>query len=225
MANLLIRSVLPGVYVGTQYRTILRFPFNMVLIQDGDGLVLIDPVAPDADSVRELERLGRPRVVLLTSDSHERGAAFYRSRYDARVLAHADAIPRCAVAVDSTIADGEKLPGGVTAIAMPGTLPGMLAFWLERPDGHHALAVGDLLMHDRAAERSWLARKFGQWVFQTRDREVTPFPLKWMQDRRLAIRSLRRLLDLDFEALLVTHGTPLLQGAREAVARNLPDAG
>jgi glyoxylase-like metal-dependent hydrolase (beta-lactamase superfamily II) len=76
-------------------------------------------------------------------------------------------------------------------------------FWLP---GHGALVAGDVII--------------------SRDGEVR-LPRTWIAEGRWAeaLLLLRPLLDLPVERVLVTHGEPMLEGARESLARALAGLG
>jgi hypothetical protein len=87
------------------------------------------------------------------------------------------------------------LPAGVEIAAES---LGEFVFWLPE---HRALVTGDVIV----------GRDGGLWV-----------PKPWMGERYEDGRAgLRPLLDLPVERVLVTHGEPVLEGAREALAAAL----
>lgn len=88
-----------------------------------------------------------------------------------------------------------ELPDGVEIAA---ETAGEFVFWIPE---HRALVAGDLI----------IGRDGGLWVDKP-----------WLGDRYdEALGALRPLLDLPVERVLVTHGEPLLDGARESLARAL----
>jgi hypothetical protein len=106
----------------------------------------------------------------------------------------------------STSRAARALPQGVEAIPIPGA--GETMFWLEE---HGALVPGDRLLGDghgglRICPESWLS--------------YLPRPLSVEELGRL----LRPLLELPIEAVLVSHGEPVLSDAHRALARALDRA-
>ena len=89
-----------------------------------------------------------------------------------------------------------ELPGGVEIGA---EALGELVFWLPE---HCALVTGDVL----------IVREGGLCL-----------PRTWIGEERLgeAFAALRPLLELPVERVLVTHGEPVLEGARESLVRAL----
>jgi len=99
----------------------------------GSAIVLIDPLVPTdergrADFLealdRDVERVGRPVVVLLTCAWHERSSTELVERYDGRLVSGSGELPNGVEAIDAA-SEPERL------------------VWLERPA---ALVVGDLVL-------------------------------------------------------------------------------
>ena len=109
------------------------------------------------------------------------------------------------VYVDFELEDGDTMPFAVEvrAIHVPGHTDGSICLFL--PD-HKTIVVGDAMQY-----------KFG--------RRLTPPARAVTQDPDQALRSLRRLLDLDFETICFGHFPPIRAGGREAVERLLHDRG
>ena len=96
-----------------------------------------------------------------------------------------------------TTESNQPLPAGVEAF--PVERADETLFWIEE---HHALVAGDVFLGTedagvRVCPDSWLPAEF-------RGREFRA--------------SLRFVLDLPIERILVSHGEPVLEGGREALA-------
>lgn len=85
--------------------------------------------------------------------------------------------------------------GGIEVIRVPGHSDGNLCFYLRE---EHALIVGDT-------------------IFGNEDGTLYPPPEKYSNDAALAARGLSRLLDYDFDMLLLAHGINVLSRARKKV--------
>jgi glyoxylase-like metal-dependent hydrolase (beta-lactamase superfamily II) len=97
---------------------------------------------------------------------------------------------------------GDELPGGIQAFQTPRAAE--VVYWLPE---QRALAVGDVLLGAGAKPRPT-------------DDPLRLCPERWLgkgthDDLRA---SLRPLLDLPVERVLVSHGRPLLSDGREALA-------
>ena len=117
------------------------------------------------------------------------------------VEAHVRSAQELAERYGGTVADlpgggAPELPAGVELAA---EALEEFVFWLP---GHGALVSGDVII--------------------SRGGEVC-LPRSWIGEERLdeALELLRPLLDLPVEVVLVTHGEPVLEGARESLARAL----
>jgi glyoxylase-like metal-dependent hydrolase (beta-lactamase superfamily II) len=170
-------------------------------IDDGEQLLLIDPVDPPNEIV-ELAA-GRETAIVLTNPWHERDARNLVERLGAPVF-----VPRPDDFNDDVewlradlerlenegrvISAGDRLPVGVEVF--PGRLPNDLVLWVE---GRRALVVGDTLV-DRG--------------------DGLELPADWQPEgvtREQAIETLRPLLELPVERVLPTHGAPTDRAALE----------
>lgn len=174
----------------------------------GDGLVLFDPLAPpegSEDAARFWDAVDRdvaahgPPQVLLTIYWHARSSQAIVDRYErARVWAHEPAAEeaRKRTTVTDVFAVGDDLPGGVEALES--VRGGEILFSLPAT---RALVTGDVLLGTpgggiRVCPDSWLGPN------------TTPEALR---------EELRALLDRPVELVLLTHGEPVTEGARDAL--------
>lgn len=126
----------------------------------------------------------------------------FRRRYAARMSGPAVArLNGRACEVVYEMQDGAAVPGfdGVVAIHTPGHTPGSVCIYL--PD-RKALIVGDALQN-----------RFG--------RRLSPPSSLFTEDAASAMRSLRRLLELEFETIVFSHFPPVRSGARDALSAML----
>jgi hypothetical protein len=141
--------------------------------------------------------------VLVTVFWHTRSTREVVERYSARVWAPArgkQAIARRAGAVTDAFGEADALPGGVVACRT--VRAAEVVYWLQN---YRALVPGDVLLGDgaggiRLCPQSWLPRTRTQ--------------------TQLA-ESLRPLLELPVERVLLSHGEPVLANAHAALAAAL----
>ncbi len=193
----------PGLWRWTTYHEEWREHVgSLALRRDGD-LVLVDPLL----SAEQLERLTLPRDadlhVVLTIHYHARSSSEILLRHPAtRLWAHAPDAGwiRRRTPVTDLFRPGERLPGGLEAhLARPRT---EVVLW---DPAARALIPGDALLGDDAAgltmcPRSWLPQS--ATIEQLREK-------------------LAPLLELPAEMVLVSHGEPVLTGARATLERAL----
>jgi hypothetical protein len=167
-------------------------------LETEDGLVLIDPIEPPP-SVR------KPEHVLLTVFWHYRSTPDLRAK---RVWASGRTVKALAnrsVSVTDPIAKGVLLPAGIQSFET--ARRGELVYWL--PD-QKALAVGDVLLGAGAKPRPT-------------DDPLRLCPERWLGKATHAElrRSLRPLLELPVQRVLVSHGAPVLRAGKRALERVL----
>ena len=155
----------------------------------GRGTLMVDPVPLTADARVEL---GKIEAVLVTNANHARAAADFAGPDPILVPTElANDFPNA-----QYLADGMRIHG-LTAMAIPGAVPGEFAFHDARDGG--ALIVGDALIN------------FGPDGFCL-------LPAKYCVDRKEMIRSLHNLLDFTFVRAFFAHGFPIVTGARDRLA-------
>lgn len=177
---------------------------------EGASLVLVDPqvTGPEAAELGELPGVVTAREVhvLVTNAWHARSAELIRARVAAwggSVVVH---VPRGVARDMPCVADvrygeGDELPLGIRALAVPGLHPGEHVLHVPRL---RAVVTGDALLGGESGLR-------------------LP-PPAWGTDpaRRPEMEAaLARLLDLDLEAVLPGHGEAVLVAGRDALARAL----
>lgn len=216
------------------------FPVNCYLVEEEDGLTLIDAALPySAKGILEAaRRIGKPikRIVLTHAHDDHVGALdvlkrelpeanVYISARDARLLAGdvsldpeeeqtpvKGGVPKkTATRPDVLLRDGDQV-GSLLAVATPGHTPGAMSF-LDVRD--RALIVGDAFQ-----TRAGLAVS-GQL------RLLFPFPAMATWSKRTSLQSARKLLELEPSVLAAGHGpmlvnpVTLMRKAAEEADRNL----
>jgi glyoxylase-like metal-dependent hydrolase (beta-lactamase superfamily II) len=205
-----VLEIAPGLWRWTGYHEEWREDVGSVYCETDDGVVLIDPLVPPKEAQRfwraldrDVKRAGGPVHVLVTVFWHTRSAAAMVERYSARVWASTRAraaVARRAGVVTDAFRPGDSLPGGVQALATARATE--VVYWIPQ---HHALVPGDVLLGDgaegiRMCPESWLPEGKGH--------------------RELAV-SLRPVLDLPVDRVLLSHGAPVLSDGRAALAAAL----
>lgn len=205
-----ILEIAPGLWRWTAYHEQWAQDVGSVYVETGEGVVLIDPLVPAEDTERfwraldaDVQRGGGRVHVLVTVFWHTRSARELVERYEARVWAPSRgraAIARRAGTVTDPFRPEDRLPGALQALATARAAE--VVFWIPE---HQALVPGDALLGDgrggvRMCPESWLPDTVGH--------------------AKLA-ESLRPLLDLPVERVLVSHGEPVLQDGRRALAEAL----
>ena len=170
------------------------YNFNSLLIAHPQGNICIDPVEANAADLEEIVR-ARPTRVLITNRNHMRAANLLRDRTGARVAIHpADAgyARNQGEVIDDELRVGERI-GPLNVIAVPGKSPGEVALhWPERK----ILIVGDAVIGNPPGRCGLLREQV-------------------MDDPARLRESVRGLLTIDFDTLLVGDGVSILSGAKD----------
>jgi len=169
-------------------------PVGSVAVQTADGLVFIDPLSPPAE-------LGAPEHTFVTVFFHAREAR-------GRVWAPRRMVRRLAnrgVVVTDPFEPGDRLPGGIECFET--ARDGEVVYWLP---AHRAIVVGDVLLGAGAKPRA------------TTD-PLRLCPERWVRPATLdGLReSLRPLLEIPIDQVLVSHGRPVLEDGGEALTAAL----
>lgn len=203
------REIVPGLRRWTGWHKEWKAEVGSVCWQGAGALCLIDPIVPSDSSEsfwndldQEVERLALPLHVFITLYWHARQARDVVERYGARLWVHAPAkatIERRAGPAGALFLPGDALPGGLQAFQARGS---EVVFWIPEP---RALVTGDVILGSKGGglelcPESWAPKGGGH----AKVRE-----------------NLRALAGLPIERVLVSHGEPVLEGAREAFARLL----
>jgi glyoxylase-like metal-dependent hydrolase (beta-lactamase superfamily II) len=192
-----MREILSGIYTWPWFSEPHGYNFNGHLILNEGGNLCIDPVEPTSADLDEISRLGASRI-LLTNRNHSRAANTIRARTGGRTAIHPADAPHArkeGAEVDDELHIGEKI-GPLVVIGVPGKSPGeVVLHWPERK----ILIVGDAVVGDPPGGCKLL-------------------PEKVIDDLPRLRESVRSLLALDFDTLLVGDGVPILQHAKKRLA-------
>ena len=189
-----VHEIAPGLRRWTALHEDWNEQVGSLALETDDGLVLIDPIDPPRG-------LRRPDHVLVTVFWHDRSVAELGAE---RVWASSRStrpLRNRGVEVTDPFRGGDELPGGIRAFETPRN--GEVVFWLPR---QRAVAVGDVLLGSGAKPRA------------TSD-PLRLCPERWLgkashEDLR---NSLRPLLDLPVQRVLVSHGEPVLRAGKRAL--------
>jgi glyoxylase-like metal-dependent hydrolase (beta-lactamase superfamily II) len=193
-----LRTITKNLYGWASFHPQWKTDFNSYALKTSEGVVFIDPLKPDPAVVEKLKALGEPIGILLTNAHHDRASDWFRKQYEIQVYAHEKATADCETKIDVLLMDGERLPGGVKAVHLPGSSAGETAYFAKA--GRGIVLMGDTLLNQG-------------------DRGLTLLPDAYIEDKKQLLKSLQKLLELNFKIVTFAHGDPIVQDAREAIAR------
>jgi glyoxylase-like metal-dependent hydrolase (beta-lactamase superfamily II) len=196
-----MREIVTGIFTWPWFSQPHGYNFNGHFIKHPGGNLCIDPVEPSDEVLEELVSHGVDRI-LLTNRNHSRAANKVRARTGSRTAIHAADAPHArneGAELDDELKPDDKV-GPFVVIGVPGKSPGEIALhWPERK----ILLVGDAVVVDPPGRCKLL-------------------PDKVVDDPTRLRESVRGLLALDFDILLVGDGEPITQSAKERL-RELVD--
>jgi glyoxylase-like metal-dependent hydrolase (beta-lactamase superfamily II) len=168
-------------------------------VESGGEVVLLDPLAPPEDAVEIWERLDArpPSLVVVLKPDHVRDVDLFARRYGTRAFGPHLFFPHDVPETElEGIDPGSELPGGLVAL-YDGRGRNETPLWLPE---QRALVFADGLTAPGGELRVWATA--------------------WHEER--ALPALRRLLELPFELVIVSHGEPLHDRAAYERALELP---
>ena len=169
-------------------------------MRTADEAILIDPPPFGDGDLDQIKWLDAPRAIVITNKNHGRRAAECRDAFGSRILVPAADESFFTIPVDGAFADGDTLPCGFTAVVLPHSKsPGETALYDAK---RRLLVLGDALIGKPAGELSFL-------------------PATMFEDMAKARLDIHKLLELDFDAVLVGDGVSILEGAKDAMRRTL----
>ena len=155
-------------------------------------LTVVDPIALLAPHRTQLDSLGRVANIIVTNANHLRDTLNFS--YSASIFAPSEL--NAELTHNHPLSDGLQV-GPFRAIKIDGAADGEFA--LYQPDDAGTLVVGDALIN-----------------FEPHGFDL--LPPKYCNNQKQMIRSLRHLLDLDFNCIFFAHGNPIVTHARERLA-------
>jgi glyoxylase-like metal-dependent hydrolase (beta-lactamase superfamily II) len=204
-----LQEILKGIFTWGGAYPDMPWELNGFAIKLDDVAIVIDPPAPTADDWPQLDALKPIKKIIVTNRDHDREAEQFHQRYQAPIVTGVnEAGGFASLMVDETVKEGDILPGGLSVIDLPGKSPGEIGLYFD-------------------PLRSKLFKEFGGIVILG-DALVghPPGLLRFVPSRKLddapQLRtSLRKLLALQFEVLLLCDGHSILKDAHKKVEQFL----
>ncbi len=201
-----MREIVDGILTWSWFSEPHGYDFNGHLIRDPGGNFCVDPVEPTEGDLEAILREGVTRIIL-TNRNHSRASNRVRARTGAQTAIHpgdADHARSQDTEIDDDLTVGGRI-GPLEVIGAAGKSPGEVALlWRDRG----ILIVGDAIIGNPPGRCGLL-------------------PERVMDDPARLRSSVRTLLDLDFDTLLVGDGEPILRDAKarlEELTETFPDS-
>jgi hypothetical protein len=216
-----IQQVAPDIFfVGATFRMnpVMNISRNMVIVRTGRELTLLNPIRLSAAGEKALEALGAVKHVVRLGAFHGYDDAYVVKRFNAEFWCQPGSDHYAEPKPDHELKQGGPLPipdaelFEFTEIKKP-----ECAMLIRRGNG--LLVVCDGLQHYGDFSRHSIVAKLVMPLLGfARRMLVGPIWLKYLTKKGRSVKpDFERMLDLDFDALISAHGTPLMQGAKAAV--------
>ena len=204
-----MREIFPGIFTWGSTYVDRPWDLNGYAILLNGTTVLVDPPEPSEGDWPRFDVLPSISKIVLTNRDHIRDIGLFQARYGARLIAGAEEVAQFApVAIDETVREGDLIAGALRVIHLPGKSPGEIGLYLD--PAHHAVSreLGGILL-------------LGDAMIGHPPGALGLIPPHKLDDPAQLRRSLRKLLDYDFDVLLLCDGQPVLGGGKLKVAEFL----
>ena len=136
--------LLENIWMWSIFSAEKQFYFNGYAIKTANDFILIDPPDADESVLDALQAIALPTAIVLTNRDHERDAETFARHFHAPIYAPEEDADAMALSPKRRYTDGDILPGGLIAIALPHQKsPGETAlYWHLRK----ILILGDALI-------------------------------------------------------------------------------
>ncbi|MHB0979347.1 MAG: MBL fold metallo-hydrolase [Thermoleophilia bacterium] len=196
-----MNEILPGVFHWVTMHDRINMPVSSYYLDGPEGAVVIDPRVPD-EGVEWFAGRNRPEHVFLTNRHHYRHSGEFVKAFGCRVWCHRDGLHE--------FTHGEE----VTAFEPGRLLPGCV----------EVVEVGSICLDETALYIPWAqSMSFADGLVRAGfDGPLGFVPDFLMGDDPEAVKrglyaAFERLLERDFDHLLLAHGGPWVGGGREAL--------
>jgi len=199
-ASVELREIAKNLHGWASFHPQWKVDFNSYALKTGEGVVFIDPLKVEPAVLQQIEALGEPIGIFLTNAHHDRDSDWFRKQYGIQIYAHEKAQADCDTKIDVLVMDGERLPGGVKAVHLPGSSASETAYHVKSGGG--IILMGDTLLNQG-------------------DKGLMLLPEPYIEDKKQALKSLQRLLALNFKIITFAHGNPIVGNAKREITNFL----
>lgn len=204
-----MREIIPGIFTWGSTYADRPWDLNGYAITLDGGTILVDPPAPADNDGSSLDAVKPISKIVLTNRDHVRDTEWFRTHWGTAIAAGADEVKQLApLKIDETVREGDLIGGALRVIDLPGKSAGEIGLYFD--PAHHAISrqMGGILL-------------LGDAIIGNPPGALSLIPEPKLDDPPRLRQSLRKLLDYDFDVLLLCDGQSVLSGAKQKVARFL----
>ena len=204
-----MQEILLGIFTWGSTYADRPWDLNGYAIRLDGCTVLVDPPAPGEDEWPTFDLMRPIAKIVLTNRDHVRDVELFRTRCGARLVVGAEEVTQLApIAIDEAVREGDLIADALRVIYLPGKSSGEIGLYFE--PGRHAVSreMGGILL-------------LGDAIIGNPPGALSLIPEPKLDDPPKLKRSLRKLLDYDFEVLLLCDGQPVLSGGKKKVSEFL----
>ncbi len=188
------------IYSWSIFSEMRQLDFNGHLWVRSEGNILIDPVPMIDSDLNQLAALGGAELIVITNCDHEREAEDFRKLTGAQIAVHEADAGAMSTKVDRSLADGEEIVPGLTAIHLRyGKSAGEIALYFSEQE---IVLTGDLIV----------GAPMGNLSLLMDDKLENPAK---------AALEIRKILSLSFDTILVGDGHSILRDGRRQLVECL----
>lgn len=212
-----MQMLVPGRLITWTRKGSLGMELRSYAYRRDEAIVWIDPVEPAANERVAVEAFGKPGHIILTFGAHDRDTLALRDRYGATVwVPEMEQGDKFIPNPDERYTWQSELPAKLRAVHIPGVGYGEHAI-VGDVEGKRFAFVGDSVIHLPHVPM------LGRLVLgQPRGKlQHKRFYFQWGGNRKTALKEAKRLMSLELEMLLPTHGVPILGDAKGELRESL----
>lgn len=216
-----IRELFPDVFIVTgameasQNGTTRRFSRNMVVVREGESLVVVNSLLLDEDGLDDLECLGSVTKLVTLGAAHNRDDEFYLDRWGAEYWLP-EGLPLVGPRPPQILEPGGEMPlrdASFLSLPTSGGPEGILL--LEREGG---IAIVCNLLTNWTGRDEYFDEDSAEAMNSAGLLSGPVVPRRWLEDVELDATSLAGLELPPFQHLLPAHGLPIEGNADAALA-------
>ena len=204
---------------------IVRISRNMAIVRNGSELSLINPVRMNEKGEKQLEALGKVANIIRLGPFHGMDDSYYVEKYGVHMWAQEGGLAYTEPPINTVMTAATELPFTEAEIFEFNGLKQPECALLLKANGGLLLTCDSIQNYGNYSYNNIPARIFMPFMGFPKTTLVGPIWLKMLTPEGGNLESeFRRLLQLDFDRLLSSHGTLLDHGAHSAVERAINKA-